>query len=265
MVAIRAATPDDYDAYVALFNELGIPDPVPTRERFIAAQVPVMRVATDDAAVIGYVTWRQYGTLVHVVQLAVDRARRGRRIGEQLLEYVRGEARAAGCDRWYLNVKRDNPPAHRLYARVGLRQELEAHVMKLAWANVPSAATPGDLADPSEDAAIAARFGLPVERLSTFRARGNYLSVVVRDREPFGRGRDILGFAAYDPTFPGAAVFCATRPDLAGALLDAMRAWADPRFDFVRVTVEGNPPLAEAVLAMGAELVFEILRLSSPL
>jgi hypothetical protein len=44
-----------------------------------------------------------------------------------------------------------------------------------------------------------------------------------------------------------------------------MRAWADPRYDFVRVTVEGNRPLAEAVLGIGAELTFEILRLSSPL
>ena len=258
MVAIRAATADDYDAYVSLFHELGIPDPVPTRERFVEAQMPVMRVAVDGSAVVGYVTWRPYGTLVHVVQLAVDRERRGQRIGEQLLEHVRGEARAAGCDRWYLNVKRDNPPAHRLYERVGLRLELEAHAMKIAWDKVPHVGAPCGLADPAEDATIAARFHLPVERLTTFRDRGGFQLVVVRDP-------DVVAFAAYAPAFPGAAVFCAVRPDLAGALLDAMRGWSDPRYDFVRVTVEGDRPLAEAVLAMGAELTFEILRLSSPL
>lgn len=258
MVAIRAATADDYDAYVRLFGELAIPDPVPTRERFVEAQVPVMRVAVDGHDVVGYVTWRPYGKLVHVVQLAVDRERRGERIGEQLLEHVRGEARGVGCERWYLNVKRDNVPAHRLYARVGLRLELDAHAMKLAWDKAPRVAVMGGLADPAEDAAIAAHFGLPVERLTTFRERGGFQLVVVRDP-------DVVAFAVYAPAFPGAALFCADRPALAPALLEAMRAWADPRYDFVRVTVEGNPPLAEAVLALGAELTFEIQRLSSPL
>lgn len=265
MVEIRPAHADDYDAYVALLGELGVPDPVPSRERFAEAQVPMMRVATDGRAVIGYVTWRPYGPLAHVVQLAVDRNRRGQRVGEQLLEQVRGEARAAGCGRWYLNVKRDNAAALRLYARVGLRYELEAFAMKLAWANVPRPAGTGvpGLADPAEDAAIAARFGMPAERLATFRARGGFQLVVVRDPEPLGRGQDVVAFAAYAPSFPGAAVFCARRPELAASLLDAMRPWGDPRYDFVRVTVEGDRPLAEAVLAMGAELTFEILRLSS--
>ncbi|HSN26046.1 MAG TPA: GNAT family N-acetyltransferase, partial [Kofleriaceae bacterium] len=141
MVDIRPARADDYDAYVALFGELGVPDPVPTRERFAEAQVPVMSVAEDGGAIVGYVTWRPYGPVAHVVQLAVDRGRRGQRIGEQLLEHVRGAARAAGCERWYLNVKRDNAPALRLYERVGLRFELEATAMKLAWAKVAAGAT----------------------------------------------------------------------------------------------------------------------------
>ncbi len=278
MVEIRPARADDYDAYVGLFGELGLPDPVPTRERFAEAQVPMMRVAADDGAVVGYVTWRPYGPVAHVVQLAVDRARRGQRIGEMLLEHVRGEARAAGCKSWYLNVKRGNTPALRLYERVGLRYELEATAMKLPWANALIASAvdtggagglSGGLADPAEDATIAARFGMPVERLETFRARGGFQLVVVRDAGVPRDGvvardaGDVVAFAVFAPTFPGAAVFCADRPALAGALLEAIRAWADPRYDFVRVTVEGDRPLAEAVLAMGAELTFEILRLSS--
>ena len=55
------------------------------------------------------------------------------------------------------------------------------------------------------------------------------------------------------------------RADLAGALLDALRRHADPRFDYVSVTVEGDRALAEQVLAMGAELTFELLRLSAAL
>ena len=256
-VVIRAARADDYAAYVSLFGELGIPDPVPSAPRFDEAVRPLMRVAAIAGDVVGYVTWRPYGALAHVVQLAVAPAVRGRRIGERLLEHVRGEARAAGCTRWYLNVKRDNHPALRLYERCGLRLEHESFALKIAWERVPPLDVSERLAARDDDAAIAARFEIPVERLASFRARSAYRLVTVRD------GADIVAFAAFDPTFPGAATFCATRPEHAHALLAAMRRHADPAYDFVRISVEGDRALADAVIALGAELVFEILRLGA--
>ena len=256
-VEIRPARADDYAAFTRLFGELAIPDPVPSAERFETTLVPQMRVAVADE-VIGYVTWRPYGSLVHVVQLAVDRNMRGRRIGESLLEHVRGEALALGCERWYLNVKRDNTPALRLYERCGFRHELEAVVMKLPWAQVPPA-TDIRIAEPDEDAAIAARFKIPAERITTLRARGMRM-IALRDA-----AGAVIGFAPFDPGFPGAPSFYADRPELAPALLAAIRAYALPQYDFVRLTVEGDRALADAVLALGAELTFEILRLGAPL
>jgi ribosomal protein S18 acetylase RimI-like enzyme len=75
--------------FVRLFAELAIPDPVPSAETFVRTIAPQMRVACDGNDAVGYITWRAYGETAHVVQLAVDPAARGRRIGERLLEHVR--------------------------------------------------------------------------------------------------------------------------------------------------------------------------------
>ena len=203
---------------------------------------------TPDGDVVGFVSWRTYGALVHVMQIAVDRHVRGQRVGEKLLEHVRSAARAIGCTRWYLNVKRDNAPAIRLYERCGLRFELETLSTKLPWSSVPAIGAGGTLTTADEDPLVAARYGLPVERLTMFRGRTTTRMVALRD--PSG---SIIGFTAFDVAFPGSAVFCADRPDLAAALLTEMRTHADPKFDFVRVTIEGDRALAEAVMALGAE------------
>ena len=258
-IEIRPARDDDYAAYVRLFGELGVPDPVPGPERFVEALVPQMSIAADGDAV-GYITWRPYGEVAHVVQLAVDPARRGQRIGQVLLEHVRDKARDAGCARWYLNVKRDNTSAIKLYERVGFAFELESVAMKIDWARVPDVRVVHRIAAPEEEAAIAARFGLPAERIAMFRARNTTRLVTLRDE-----GDAIVGFAPYDVGFPGAATFCAAEPALAGPLLAAMRAYVESVHDFVRVVVEGDRALTDAVLALGAEVTFEMLRLSGPL
>lgn len=141
-----------------------------------------------------------------------------------------------------------------------MRFELESVAMRLAWANVPRIDVHERLADAGEDAAIASTFALPVERLAMFRGRPSVRMVTLRD------GADtLLGFAPFDSAFPGAATFCAVRPDLAHALVEAMRHYAEPQLDVVIVSVEGNRELADAVLALGAAAMFDLLRLSGPL
>ncbi len=259
---IRGAQPEDYEAYTHLFAELGVPDPLPSRERFIESIAPRVRVAVREGAVVGFCSWRTYGTLVHIGQLAVDPAVRGQRIGEELLLHIRELALAAGSTRWYLNVKRDNASAIRLYERVGLRLELESVALSIAWSRVPSHAVQGGLAAPAEDPVIAERFGVPLERLAIFRSagtRGRYHLISLRD------GDEVTGFAAFDPDVPGASVFRTLRPELGVDLLEAMRAYALPAFDFVRATIDADRPLADALIALGAEVIFELLRLSGPL
>jgi GNAT superfamily N-acetyltransferase len=258
---IRSARPDDHAAYVRLHDELGVPEAAQERATWIAEAMPRTAMFCDERdAAVGYVSWRQYGTLAHVMHLAVDPALRGRRIGEQLLVHARDAAKSAGCTRWYLNVKRDNASALRLYDRVGLRLELESFALKVPWSVVPRVDVRERLLDDSgdEDATVARLFGVPADRVASFRARPGYRLVTLRDDADI-----MLGFAAFSPSFPGAATFCARETNLAVPMLEAVRRHADPQFDYVRVTIEGDTALANAVLALGAELTFEILRLSA--
>jgi GNAT superfamily N-acetyltransferase len=258
---IRAARPADYDAYVRLHGELGVPDRVQSRDEWIASAMPRISVACDERdEAVGYVSWRQYGPLAHVMHLAVDPAIRGRRIGEQLLVHAREQAKTAGCTRWYLNVKRDNTSALRLYERCGLAHEMESFALEVPWSAVPRVDVRERTIDNSDDddATIASLFNVPADRVASFRARSGYRLITLRDETDA-----LLGFAAFSPSFPGAATFCARQPDLAVPLLQAVRHYADPQFDYVRVTIEGNRALADAVLALGATLTFEILRLSA--
>jgi len=260
-IATRAATAADYPAYVRLFGQLGTPDPLPAAEYFAAEIVPRMLVA-GEPEVVGYAMWRSYGATAHVVHLAVDEGARRRGVGRVLMDCVRAAAIAGGCMRWYLNVKRDNAPAIRLYEACGMRTESESWAIRITWDAAGrlarGGAAPAEVG-PADDAAIAARFGLDAARVAQFRTRPRYLAVAIRD------GAELAGYAAFDPTFPGAAPFCVVRPELAGDLLAACRAHARSDLDFIRLAIEGDRALAERLLTAGAELTFEILRLSGTL
>jgi GNAT superfamily N-acetyltransferase len=259
----REATPADYPAFVRLFQQLGTPDPVADAARFASEIMPGMLVA-GEPEVAGYALWRSYGATAHVVHLAVDAAARRRGIGRALLERVRRAAAGAGCVRWYLNVKRDNAPAIRLYESCGFRLELESWALRVPWAvaaKLPSGGGVAATIGPADDAAIAARFGLEPGRVASLRDRQGYVAVAVAVRE----GGELAGFAAFDPGFPGASPFCVARPELTGALLAACRAHARPEHDHIRLAIEGDRAAAELLIAAGAELTFEILRLAAPL
>jgi GNAT superfamily N-acetyltransferase len=266
-IATRGAVESDYPAFVRLFGELGIPDPIPSVDKYVEKLMPMMLVADADGTVVGYATWRAYGTTVHVPNVAVDPAWRGRRIGQLLLERIRDAAKQAGCTRWYLNVKADNAPAIRLYERCGFAVDKESWALAMPWTRVLALSFDPGLASaevrPDEDADIATRFGLELERVAVLRAR-SASTVLLAVHAPDGGGP--VAFAAFDTGFPGAYPFKTLRPDLAGNLLRACHARAElDRFDYIRLTVEGDRPLYEALVAGGAQLTFALLQLASPL
>ncbi|TNF36880.1 MAG: hypothetical protein EP329_04600 [Deltaproteobacteria bacterium] len=107
---------------------------------------------------------------------------------------------------------------------------------------------------------MAARFGLPLERVTTQRTRVGYVPMALRE------GDDVVAFATFSPSHPGAYPFCVARPDLARPLLEALRPHADPnRADFLYVTAEGDPALARTLLDAGATVLFELYRMGAPL
>ncbi|MEO6775261.1 MAG: GNAT family N-acetyltransferase [Kofleriaceae bacterium] len=264
---IRGAVEDDYPSFVRLFGELSIPDPTPPRDRYVAQIVSRMLVAREGDLVIGYAIWRAYGTTAHVPNVVVDPAWRGRRVGQRLLERVRELACAAGCTRWYLNVKADNAAAIRLYERCGFALDQESWALSIRWAAAlgipfdPELAT--SLVRPEDDAELSERFGMAPERIAAFRTRATG-SVLVAVHAPEGGGP--VAFAAFNPHHPGAHPFVVRRADLAGNLLRACHGYADlESFDFIRLTVEGDRPLYDSLIASGATLTFALLQLASPL
>lgn len=266
-IATRAAVAADYEAFVKLFGELGIPDPVADRDYYLAKLMPEMVIAHDGPTVVGYATWRTYGATAHVPNVSVDPAWRGCRVGQVLLERIRELAKAAGCTRWYLNVKTDNTPAIRLYERCGFVTDKESWVLSIAWRDALALPFDPGLANavvrPEDDAELAARFGLEPARVPVLRARSD-ATVLVAVHAPDGGGP--VAFAAFDTSFPGAYPFKTLRPDLAGNLMRACHAYAElDRHDSIRLTVESDRPLYDALVAGGATLLFALLQLASPL
>jgi GNAT superfamily N-acetyltransferase len=260
----RPAVVDDYAAFAQLFPELGVHDPTPTVEQFATRMLPRVVIVRKNARVIGYAFWQAYGATAHVVHVVVDPAARGLGAGRALLLAVHSRALEEDCSRWYLNVKRDNAPAIRLYERCGLQREHESFALRIGWTQLDGLAGDGEQAAlfgvaPSDDQAIGARFALDVARITQLRARG---LVLLGLREASA----IAGFAAFDPAFPGVYPFRVARPSLARPLLDALRPYADlARFDFVRLTVEADPVLNEALCEVGAELAFALYQMGGPI
>lgn len=265
MLTTRLATLADYAACARLFPELGVPDTVFTAEQFAAQLLPRVVVAVADGRTVGYASWRLYGLTAHVVHVVADPAARGRGVGRALVDAVHEHVAAAGCSRWYLNVKRNNATAIRLYERAGMAVELESTSVELPWAKVEALPRPagpiGTFApSPIDDVAIATRFAIPVERVTAQRTRPGFVAVGVRE------GGVVAGFATFDPGYPGAYPFCAIRPDLAHPLLEALHPHARPdRGDTLFVSVEGNAPLAGALIDAGARVLFELYRMGAPL
>ena len=75
-------------------------------------------------------------------RIAVDPAYRNRGLGSVLLSHVLGEGRRAGVKNWFLEVRRGNIPALRLYENAGF---------------APVGVRPAYYTDPVEDAVIMRR------------------------------------------------------------------------------------------------------------
>jgi len=191
----------------------------------------------------------------------VDERARGRSIGRALMDAVRGRALAAGATRWYLNVKKDNAAALRLYEKCGLAVESRAWSMRAEWTDLLALPGTSDAApfEPteSEAGALAARLGIDPARLALVRARVGNVFVALRDDS----GGGALG--VFDPAFPGIYPIAAARPEIAPVLFAAFYPHARERH--VNVVVEGDAALADALLGGGATLAFEILRMGAEL
>jgi ribosomal protein S18 acetylase RimI-like enzyme len=263
VVHMRDAVVSDYDAFVRLFAELKVPDPTPTQVEFAARIVPQAFFCIEAGEPLAYGFWRRHGEVAHVVHIVVAPEHRGRSLGHAVMHEIATRARASACIKWYLNVKKDNAVALALYERCGLRVAFESFLFELAWADVIRLPAARDLrafeVDPALDHGIETDFALAHGQLANLRNLPGRVLLALREQERF------IGFAAFDPEFPGASPFRVARPEYALPLLEAMRRSARIFHSFVYLAVENDGELAAALRAAGARAHHELLRMNGEL
>lgn len=262
----RPAAPDDYAAFVRFFAELGVPDPIPERERWTENMLPTTGFLEQGRALVGYAYWQPQPPLGYVRHVVVAPEARGRGVGATLMAALKRELAQKACTRWCLNVKASNISARRLYQNVGMTDRYHSSALRLAWARVselPAAASMVARVSPvSEDADLERHFGLPRGTLEVRRRQPEILvGVATNTAEPKQQG----GLAVFDPTFPGAYPFRADSPEAARALLELLASWRDPDKPEVQLVIEDDAPLSAALVQAGALRLFDVVHMEGAL
>lgn len=260
----RDATPDDYDDFVVLFNQLGAGDPVPPRDRWTVEMMPSIRLFEGGGAVAAYVFAQVMGREGYVRHLVVGADHRGRGVGTAAMRATAARLRALGCDTWCLNVRPENEPAVRLYTRCAMRVRYASSSVRIAWTafdglpRSPNGAA-ARLIAPDEDAAIESDFKLHVGQIASVRARQGRVPLAL------WAGGGCVGVACFDPRFPGAAPFRVKGDAYLGDLIDAMRPHALSEPPHVSLLVEDDEALTARLLALGGETRLSLFHMAGPI
>lgn len=122
-VHVRRAITLDLPKLIALENSVFISDRLTARQwkQHLESNTAQVLVASIDREVIGasVLFFRRGSDIARIYSLAVAEESRGIGVGEALLDASEEAAQTHQCKRVRLEVRRDNPPAQRLYLRRG--------------------------------------------------------------------------------------------------------------------------------------------------
>lgn len=256
----RVAVASDYSTFARLFHDLGTGDELPSPEVWRAEIARDTWLFEQDGRPAGYLYFQRLAGVAYVRHLVVAPELRRKGLGRQMLDALADELRRAKITRWCLNVKPTNTAAVRLYEGLGMREAYRSVALRFPWSLIHELTLPDRPVrtcpiDPAEDAAIEEAFRLPRGQLAVRRAGGRV--VLLRLHDPAVPSSLGLGFAAFDPDFPGAFPFRVSAPYLAQPLLDGLRAHARPDLADVQLVIEDDHHLANLFLDHGAELRLE--------
>ncbi|WAS92970.1 GNAT family N-acetyltransferase [Nannocystis punicea] len=258
-LAHRPARGDDYATFARLFPELDTGDPIPSPSHWVAEIAPNTWLFEQGGAAVGYLFFERLAGVGYIRHVVVVPEHRGRGLGVAMLRAAAADLRAAGCATWCLNVKPGNLPAVRLYQRLGMREAYRSTALRFLWSQTDALPPPPKLLttraiDPADDAAIEAAFALPSGQLAGGRAAGRVLVRLVDPAEPAAMQ---LGFASFNPDFPGAFPFRVADPDHAAALLAGLRPHARPDKPNMGIVAEADPGLTARMVTIGATIHME--------
>ncbi len=273
---IRPATPADHAVFERLFPELEVEDPPVSLENFVRVMMPTTLIAVagegapDPDRAVGYAHFQLLDGRAYVRHLVTAPEARRTGVGRALLAAIVERGRAASCTDWCLNVKRENTAAIALYEAVGMTRAFDSKALRLDWARAEAAAgAPADNVqntritarsiEPEDDARVETALALMKGQLAMARRAGERVLLALFE------GDDVVAGTVFDPAFPGAYPFRAARPDLAFALLRAVKPHARPTHSYVKVVCEGQPAIADALIAVGATVVHDIVHMKGAL
>ncbi|HET9992772.1 MAG TPA: GNAT family N-acetyltransferase [Kofleriaceae bacterium] len=173
---VRAARPDDYDAWLGFWSYLEIAGTPPVRERWAEQLCPHTIFLEDAGELVAYNLAFAFGDRGDVRQVAVAPSARGRGVGKALMTAVAAKLRAAGCREWRLEVRATNEPALALYRSAGMTPHHDIHTVQMAIADCEkfAACRSGMHAVtavvPADDAALEAALDLGRGQLARWRA-----------------------------------------------------------------------------------------------
>lgn len=244
---VRRAEPDDHPVVAELFLSLETGDPPMERARFEGEIAPRTWVAERDGAVVAYLFAQRMGDTVYVRHVATAKESRRSGAARALFARTREEAKSSGATHICLNVKPDNVAAIALYEAEGMRYRYASETHRFAWTDVPGHEVVGvtdAILDPSFDAALEAHYHLPSGQIASTRAIATRLVIgIFRDGAA-------VGFACFDPGFPGAFPFRVHEPALVPALLHACRSRASK--PEMNVVIEDAKDVSAWLAAKGA-------------
>jgi GNAT superfamily N-acetyltransferase len=266
--AFRAARDEDHALFARFFAELSVPEGVPPLERWRSVIAPTAFFLERDGRAVGYAWYELYAADGYVRHVVADPDARRAGVGRALMHELARIFRAAGCERWRLNVKSDNHAAIRLYERCGMRVEYPTAVLRIPWSALASLPRPAKTIEALElprerEAAIERAFGLPAGRIAaTRKLPGSRQLALVDHQDP---SNPKVGVACFDPAYPGCFPFQVARPELAHALLAALEPHSPRPPGWIQLVLEDDVPLAKLLVARGATRLFEILHFSGAL
>ena len=121
--SIRAATLSDVDCLLALETDSFASDRLTSRSfrHFVRSPTAVLKVMREGSEILGYylLLFRARSEVARLYSIAVDGRHRGRGLAGSLLADAERASRRQGLARLSLEVREDNPPAIRLYERLG--------------------------------------------------------------------------------------------------------------------------------------------------
>jgi len=263
---IRDAVAADYATFARLFPELETGDPIPDEARFTSELMATTIIAEEGGAALGVLVYVVLTGVAHVRIIVVDPSARRRGIGRALMREAAERFRAAKCAAWCLNTFPHNAKAIALYESLGLRRVYISKALRLPWSIVDARRASGGSAgfrarpvEPADDERVEAATSLLPGQLADGRANGRVLRQLEDDTGA------VVGAAIFDPKFPGAYPFRVVRPELAWPLLAALRPDARPEDTIVNLVIEGQPEVADELLASGATLRLETQHMRGPL